>query len=568
MRSRTDWMRGWLVRQLQAGASRRGAVVAGAVLALAIAWGPVQRAWGFSPMALAHRLAPRLFQTSDGCMACHNGLMTTQGEDVSIGTAWRATMMANSARDPYWQASVRREVLDHPTLRASIEDECSKCHMPMMRYQAHADGGAGAVFANLPIDGEGDESHALAADGVSCTLCHQVLATGLGRRESFVGGFSIDQSVAEGARSVFGPHRVDEGRRTIMRSSSGYLPTEGDHMRSSELCATCHTLYTTGHDAAGAVVGSLPEQVPYLEWKRSRFAGSASCQSCHMPVARGAMGFSSVWGEARDSLSRHDFRGGNFFILRMLNRHRGELGVRALSQELEGAATRTEMHLATAAAEVRADSVHLDGTRLHVAVAVHNLGGHKLPTAYPSRRAWLHVQVRDGDGHLVFESGAPRPDGSIAGNDNDVDGRRFEPHYRRIDSPSQVQIYESVMADANGVPTTGLLSAVRFVKDNRLLPDGFAREGAPDDVAVRGEAASDPDFDGGGDRVDYDIDVGSAAGPFDLSVTLRFQPIAFRWARNLGTQPSEETNRFGRYYAGMSAGASTTLASVRTTVAR
>ena len=29
---------------------------------------------------------------------------TPSGEDVSIGVAWRATMMANSSRDPYWQA--------------------------------------------------------------------------------------------------------------------------------------------------------------------------------------------------------------------------------------------------------------------------------------------------------------------------------------------------------------------------------------------------------------------------------------------------------------------------------
>src|SRR5437667_6622063 len=67
------------------------------------------------------------FQTSDRCMACHNNLVTPSGEDVSIGIAWRATMMANSARDPYWQAGVRRETLDHPEAAKLIEDECSIC---------------------------------------------------------------------------------------------------------------------------------------------------------------------------------------------------------------------------------------------------------------------------------------------------------------------------------------------------------------------------------------------------------------------------------------------------------
>jgi soluble lytic murein transglycosylase-like protein len=61
-----------------------------------------------------HAVATALFETADRCMACHNGVSTSTGEDVSIGFDWRASMMANAARDPYWQAAVRRETLDHP----------------------------------------------------------------------------------------------------------------------------------------------------------------------------------------------------------------------------------------------------------------------------------------------------------------------------------------------------------------------------------------------------------------------------------------------------------------------
>src|SRR5262245_32771285 len=60
------------------------------------------------------KITKELFQTSDRCFACHNGLSTPAGEDISIGSSWRASMMANSARDPYWQAAVRRESIDHP----------------------------------------------------------------------------------------------------------------------------------------------------------------------------------------------------------------------------------------------------------------------------------------------------------------------------------------------------------------------------------------------------------------------------------------------------------------------
>ena len=54
-------------------------------------------------------------------MACHNTLSTSAGEDISFGTAWRASMMANSARDPYWHAAVRREIIDQLRRRGVVE---------------------------------------------------------------------------------------------------------------------------------------------------------------------------------------------------------------------------------------------------------------------------------------------------------------------------------------------------------------------------------------------------------------------------------------------------------------
>src|SRR5690349_16928437 len=76
------------------------------------------------------------FQTSDRCFACHNGMTTSAGKDFSIGLEWQASVMANSSHDPYWQAAVRRETIDHPESKAAIEDECSICHMPVTRYEA------------------------------------------------------------------------------------------------------------------------------------------------------------------------------------------------------------------------------------------------------------------------------------------------------------------------------------------------------------------------------------------------------------------------------------------------
>ena len=134
---------------------------------------------------------------------------------------------------------------------------------------------------------------------------------------------------------------------------------------------------------------------------------------------------------------------------------------------------------------------------------------------------------------MLFESGAVEPTGLIAGNDNDRDGTQVEPHYTQITTADQVQIYESVMSDSTGRPTTGLLNGVRFLKDNRLLPRGFDKATAGPDIAVVGDAAADADFAGGRDRVRYVVNVGAAEGPYQVDAELRFQPIGYRWAQNL-----------------------------------
>jgi hypothetical protein len=75
--------------------------------------------------------------------------------------------------------------------------------------------------------------------------------------------------------------------------------------------------------------------------------------------------------------------------------------------------------------------------------------------------------------------------------------------------------------------TTGLLQATSYLKDNRLLPRGFDKATSTSDIAVRGPAAADRNFTGEGDRVTYVIDLADGSAPFELSVELRYQTIAF-----------------------------------------
>src|SRR6266545_386317 len=113
-------------------------------------------------------------------------------------------------------------------------------------------------------------------------------------------------------------------------SSGGYKPTEGEHVRQSELCATCHTLITKALGPGGQVIGQLPEQMPYQEWLASEFRDKQSCQSCHMPEVEEETRVAVTLGLPREKMGRHVFVGGNFFMLRVLNRFRNELGVMAL----------------------------------------------------------------------------------------------------------------------------------------------------------------------------------------------------------------------------------------------
>ena len=498
------------------------------------------------------------FQTSDRCLACHNGLTSAAGENVSIGADWRTSLMANSSRDPYWQASVRRETIEHSVAGGSIEDECSVCHMPIPRYEAKLAGHPGAVFAHLPLQVNADRK---ASDGVSCSVCHQITPENLGQTASFNGQFVIASPDSQGAHAEFGPFDIDAGLMQVMRTSTdGYQPTRGDQIRSSELCASCHTLITKALGPDGNVIGSLPEQVPYQEWLHSEYRDQRSCQSCHMPAVRGTAPITRVLGEEREGVARHQFVAANFMMQRVFSRHHDELAAVASPEEFAAAADRTVSYLQSQAVRLSVSAPRVINKRVQADISVENLGGHKLPTGFPSRRAWLHVTVRDSSHRVVFESGALNADGSIQGNANDTDPARYEPHYSEIREPDEVQIYESILEDSKGGVTTGLLSAVGYVKDNRLLPHGFDKTTATAEIAVHGGALTDQGFTDRGQRLRYSVDAGGAAGPFEIEAQLWYQPIGYRWAQNLKAYDAREIQRFSGYFESAGAATATLLA--------
>ncbi len=136
------------------------------------------------------------------------------------------------------------------------------------------------------------------------------------------------------------------------------------------------------------------------------------------------------------------------------------------------------------------------------------------------------------NGEVVFESGRPNTDGSIAGQATDDDNRLYEPHYEEITSPDQVQVYEAIMSDVEGGVTHSLVGAAGYVKDNRLLPSGLFKSSAVQSIRVTGEASNDIDFDAGGDSITYRVPL-DANDTYTVVAALRYQPLAYGHLQDL-----------------------------------
>jgi len=492
------------------------------------------------------------FTGSGQCAMCHGNLRDDGGTDVSIDTHWRSTMMANSARDPFWQAKVSSEITRNPALRDIIVDKCATCHTPMARTQA--------TFNQSPVslfdDGFLDPRHPLhgaASDGVSCTLCHQVRNGHFGEKESFSGHYVIDGTTPPPDRLIFGPY--PNPVQNMMRNNVGFTPVKGGHVQEASLCATCHTLYTPYIDEKGTVRGEFPEQTPYLEWEESDYSNDAkgvkTCQDCHMPEAQGAVAISNRPRRGlsrRSPFSKHYFVGGNLFMLKLLSDHGEDLALTASSADMSATMVRTRDQMEKATARLTVTDIRYEDNTLYFTMRVENRAGHKIPTGFPSRRAWIHLSVTDVDGNIIFESGRPRDNGSISGNAADITQNVYEPHYVRINSEEQVQIYEAIMTDSGGAVTYTLLHAADYAKDNRLLPRGFDKRRVAPDVAVKGNAVTDGDFIGGEDRILYEIVTAGHKAPFILSARFLYQSLSNSFARDLFRDGTGEEKRFQTYY--------------------
>ena len=473
------------------------------------------------------------FSGSGNCASCHDGLTDSAGDDVSIVKDWGASMMANATKDPFWQAKVATELERNPNLSSVINDKCTQCHAPMANYEiTRVQNNAVTLFGAGGILDPGHALHDAAMNAVSCTACHQIEddAT-LGTLEGFSGNYKINAS-----KTIYGQYSNITGQPMI--NSTGYTPAYSAHISDSAVCATCHNLKTPFVDAQGNVLtttpdSEFPEQMPYTEWQNSIFddAGSnpQSCQDCHMPKTRSVVSTRPSGLAAKDNFAKHSLVGANTTMLTLLRDNAAQLDV--TSANMDSSIDRARAMLQSSV-DINIDSASVNDGVFEAEVSLSNNSGHKTPTGYPSRRMWLNFKVTDSNNNIVFESGRINSDGSIVSADNDTDPAIFEPHYDLITSDDQVQIYEPVMADSNNQVTYTLLRGAQYLKDNRLTPQGFNKLSVPSDVAVRGLAFNDDNFNQGSDEITYRFPV-AVSGELTVSVSLNYQTIAYGFLQDL-----------------------------------
>lgn len=336
------------------------------------------------------------------------------------------------------------------------------------------------------------------------------------------------------------------------------------------------------------------EQATYLEWLNSEYENefnpdnpnAKSCQDCHMSqdyhndeidhhmdtlVTRIATIQDDTYPDAenladheelhvrqrKEGVARHNFRGLNVFLLEMFNQFDDILGVRKFDfmtgsqQDIEHARQDFLRQARDEVAELSVDASLQDG-QLVSKVLVENKVGHRFPSGVGFRRAFLEFLVieetADGEENIVWSSGRTNELGVLIDGDGqplfseffskDASGEpACQNHHEVIDSPEQVQIYETLLHSTKHRYTTSFIHGSEIAKDNRLLPRGWKAEGPG--PALKGEflkathpgpfAKNDARYqDGSGsDEVEYRVKLpaGVDTGKLRVQATLFYQAI-------------------------------------------
>jgi len=309
----------------------------------------------------------------------------------------------------------------------------------------------------------------------------------------------------------------------------------------------------------------------------------ADVQDDTYPAAEHLAPMEQVRARFRDKdFVRHQLQGLNVFLLEMFsqfmmpdtskkpNYSNNILGVRksdymsVLDNDLPNAILNFVQAAQNDTASVEVSQPEIANQKLSADVTVTNWTGHRFPSGVGFRRAAIEFDVLDSSiidpktrqPKIVWSSGRTNDQGFIVDKDGNILETEYvgtnrnkkgpvQPHFygkeHPISNSKQVQIYEELLKDSDGNFTTSFIRRDTPVKDNRLLPRGWSKEG-PDPASLSGEflhstfpegdAANDPAYkDGSGTSiVRYEIPLselpqGTELSKLTVKATLYYQSI-------------------------------------------
>lgn len=486
-----------------------------------------------------------IFPTAGNCSGCHgfdtNGYAMVDffGNDVNIHDDWRATMMANAAKDPFWRAKVSHEILVTPAeFHNAIETKCTSCHAPNGHYTALLRGHEAYTMEDLLAD-------TIGLDGVSCTTCHKISAEQLGDTHS--GNINFDTN-----RVVYGPYFLPFA--PPMADFVGLEPLFGDHVTDAGLCAPCHTLLTEPIGTNGQLLGTtFVEQATYHEWLNSDYELEQSCQGCHLPRLEEPIVISAnyLFLEGRSPFGLHELAGANTFMLQLMKEHRAELGINALPEHFDATIEATYNMLQNKSLYSSLEWMGVEEDTAYFQLKLTNRAGHKLPSGYPSRRLFVEFVATTEAGDTLFHSGRFNENYELIDEDAGV-----EPHYAVINQPGQVQIYEMAAGDDTGGFTVVLEHADRMLKDNRLPPRGFSTaDEVYDTTRIVGRALTDANFNydngeegSGSDILEFHIPTLGYEGLVQVTARAYYHSLPPRWLAPIFAESTPEIDTFRQMF--------------------
>jgi len=541
--------------------------------------------------------------------------MILQAQDGPVNLSqygeWRYSMMGLAGRDPVFfaqldtESTLHKNLVGKPDGAAFVQDLCLRCHGVMGQRQFHIDNpGPGKLLTRAVLQDTRSRYGALARDGVSCAVCHHISDKGLLDPTTDTGRFMLGP-----ADAVYGPYLFPAPVTLPMTNALGAKPQFGLHTQSSFFCASCHTIELPVFDSGGNQVvdeHGLPkkefEQATFLEWVNG-LSVLIPCQSCHMPTKYHGTDLafkianiedntfpripetgpstrapdSQIAMPVRGDYGRHMLNGINVFVLEMFDQFRKDLGLFKIDPNLPFSLTSQVSSQKTAVAEgvllaqtatakIGITSVSADSNTLTANVLVQNLAGHNFPSGVSFRRAFVDFQVLDQNFNVLWESGKTNADGVIVDNSGTPlkteffrpTQQRFQPHFwtnSPIASDKQVQIYEELAIDPQGMLTTSFLSLDHKVKDNRIQTLGRSPSGPFAQITAPVGTGDDPSYQNGCgcSALSYQIPMAKIPGtPAAVQATIYYQSIPPYYLRQRAEQGhGPDTARLIQFVSGL-----------------